>query len=133
MKPVTAKQIDAILPFLERFEEAGFSAGTKDPPWFTYDEAVSAFMQVLYANAWIAPEFDWMAEEWHGVASEYEASPAKVESADLATVQKLFTTHLRNDYFCDGHLASLFENGHIVALLRRVKEIRKTMPDPADR
>ena len=28
VSPVTGKHIDAILPFLEQFEEAGFSVGT---------------------------------------------------------------------------------------------------------
>ena len=119
MSPVTGKQIDAILPFLEQFEEAGFSDGTwhNEPgvmPWFNYDEAVVEFEQILYANDWVTPKVDWV--EWQDVAEEYVDSPEKIKSADVVTVQKLFTTHVRKDRFCEGHLASMFENGHIVAL-----------------
>ena len=136
MSPVTGRQIDAILPFLEQFEEAGFSDGTwhNEPgvmPWFNYDEAVVEFEQILYANDWVTPKVDWV--EWQDVAEEYVDSPEKIKSADVVTVQKLFTTHVRKDRFCEGHLASMFENGHIVALLRRLKEIRETTPDTAER
>lgn len=51
----------------------------------------------------------------------------KIERADATTIQKLFTTHIRADRFCEGHLASLFENGFIVALLQRLKRIREKM------
>jgi hypothetical protein len=36
----------------------------------------------------------------------------------------LLTTHSRKDRFCEGHLAAMFENGHIVALLRRLRELK---------
>ena len=121
---------------LEQFEEAGFSDGTwhNEPgvmPWFNYDEAVVEFEQILYANDLVTPKVDWV--EWQDVAEEYVDSPEKIKSADVVTVQKLFTTHVRKDRFCEGHLASMFENGHIVALLRRLKEIRETTPDTAER
>ena len=136
MSPVTGKHIDAILPFLEQFEVAGFSVGTwhNEPgvmPWFNYDEAVVEFEQILYANDWVTPKVDWV--EWQDVAEEYVDSPEKIKSADVVTIQKLFTTHVRKDRFCEGHLASMFESGHIVALLRRLKDTRKSMPDTADR
>ena len=136
VSPITGKRIDAILPFLEQFEEAGFSVGTwrNEPgvlPSFDYDEAVVEFEQILYANDWVTPKFDW--GEWQDVAEEYVDSPEKIKSADVVTVQKLLTTHVRKDRFCDGHLASMFENGHIVALLRRLKDIREITPDTAER
>ena len=44
VSPVTGKHIDAILPFLEQFEETGFSVGTwhNEPgvmTWFNFNEA----------------------------------------------------------------------------------------------
>ena len=136
MSPVTGKQIDAILPFLEQFEEAGFSVGTWPNElgvmsYFNFNEVVLEFQQILYANDWVTPKVDWV--EWQDVAEEYVDSPEKIKSADVVTVQKLFTTHVRKDRFCEGHLASMFENGHIVELLRRLKEIRETTPDTAER
>jgi hypothetical protein len=124
---ITARQIDAILPFLERFSAKGFSAGTMKiesgvMPFFDSDESVTQFVQALYDNGWVTPAFDWT--EWQESAQEFVESPQKVEYADAATILKLFTTHVRADRFCEGHLAAMFENGHVVALLRRLKVIR---------
>ena len=117
MSHVTRKQIDAILPFLEKFEEAGFSEAVEDD-----------YHQILHANNWHTVDFDnWPA--WQDVAWEYVNSPEKINSADVVTIKKLFTTHWRKDRFAEGHLAAMFENGHIVALQRRLKEIRETNPD----
>lgn len=128
--PITARQIDALLPFLERFEAVGFSAGTwtmpeGQIPWFDFNESVMEFHQALYDNGWVTPAFDWT--EWQASAEEFVNSPKKIEKADATTIQKLLTTHSRADRFCEGHLASMFENGHIVALLRRLKAIREKM------
>ena len=128
MKPVKPEQIDALLPFLDKFDAVGFSAGTwltlalGHLPWFNFDEVVMKFIQVLYDNDWVTPQFDW--GEWQESTQQYIESPEKVESADTETIQKLLTTHARADRFCEGHLASMFENGHILDLLRRLREIR---------
>ena len=128
---MTGEQIDSVLPFLDRFEATGFSAGKWSDesgrmPWFSFDDVVLEFCQVLYDNDWISPEVNW--GEWQDAAQEYVETPGKIESADVVTVRKLFTTHVRKDRFCDGHLASMFENGHILMLLRRLREIREAMP-----
>ena len=130
LPPVTAEQIDAILPFLDRFSAAGFSAGSWNMPegqlpWFGFDEVVMEFQKALYDHGWVTPAFDWT--EWQRPAQEFVDSPEKVERADAATVLKLLTTHVRADRFCEGHLAAMFESGHIVALLRRLQALRARM------
>lgn len=122
-----SKQIDSILVFLDRFEAVGFSAETRNTPEgptpsFAFDEVLLEFQQALYDNGWVTPSFDWT--EWQDKAQEFVESPAKIKSADAKTIQRLFTTHVRKERFCEGHLASMFENGHVVALLRRLKTIR---------
>ena len=129
MTPKT-KQIDAILPFLDQFTADGFSVGTLHSPpnqvsWFEFSKPVMQCEQALYDNGWIRPSFDWT--EWHKTAREYVLSPEKIDSADTKTIQKLFTTHFRKERFCQGHLAAMFENGHIVALLRRLQTLRDRM------
>lgn len=126
---VTTRQIDAILPFLDKFDAKGFSAGTWNSPkgqlpWFAFSKSVSKFHKALYDNGWITP-FNWT--EWQETVQKYVDSPATIESTDVETIQKLFTTHVRADRFCEGHLAEMFENGHIVALLRRLRELRRSM------
>jgi hypothetical protein len=127
---VTAKQIDAILPFLDRFEATSFSAGTWNAPegqtpYFNFDQVVLEFQQSLYEHGWVTSAFDWT--EWQQTAQEFVDSPKKIEKAEATTIQRLLTTHCRADRFSEGHLAALFENGHIVALLRRLKVIRETI------
>ncbi|MCY2963789.1 MAG: DUF6508 domain-containing protein [Planctomycetota bacterium] len=128
--PISSTQIDSILPFLDRFEAVGFLAGSsKQPdseiPRFDTEPIVTEFEQALYDNGWVAPGFNWT--EWQSSAQEFVDSPKKIERADAGTIQKLFTTHVRADRFCEGHFASMFENGHVVALLRRLKAIREKM------
>lgn len=130
VKPVKPEQIDALMPFLSKFEEAGFSVGTwnTEPghlPRFNFDEVVMEFIHVLYDNDWITPEFDWV--EWQKSAQQFIESPEKIESADSVTIQKLLTTHARKDRFCEGHLASMFEDGHIPPILRRLQVLRAEM------
>ncbi len=81
-------------------------------------------MQTLYDTDWMA-DFDWGA--WQGSARKYFDDPTKIERAKAGTIQKLLITHVREDRFCEGHLAEMIECGHIVALLRRLKVIREKM------
>jgi hypothetical protein len=126
----TTKQIDAVLPFLDRFTADGFSVGTWNSPpgqipYFDTSQSVTEFQHALNENGWVTPSFDW--PEWQKIAQEYVENPANVGSADAETIQKLFTTHVRKERFCEGHLAAMLENGHIVALLRRLSKIRHTL------
>lgn len=91
---------------------------------FEYSELVNSFQAALYQNGWVTP-FDCGARQ--EVAAQYVESPGRITFADAATLGMLLTTHVRQERFCDGHLAAMFENGHIVAILRRLKEIRDEM------
>ena len=71
--------------------------------------------------------FDW--GEWQGIAEQFVDNPEKLKRADLETIQQLFTTHVRKERFCAGHLDAMLENGHIVDLLHRLKVIRGEMKD----
>jgi hypothetical protein len=127
---ITTRQIDAIIPFLARFEDKCFSAGSfsgssGEMPYFEYDEAVTEFETALYDNGWISSTFNW--SEWQESAIGFVEDPTGIESADVSTIQKLLKTHVRKDRFCEGHLAAMFKNGHIAALLRRLKQVRQEL------
>ena len=130
MKVVEPEQIDALIPFLDKFEEAGFSAGTWKTgtghfPWFNSNQVVMEFIEALYANNWVMRDFDWV--EWQKAAQRYIESGELVESADAVTIQKLLTTHARADRFRESHFASMFEAGHLLAILRRLRVLRAEM------
>ncbi len=128
---ITTKQLTAILTFLDTFEKPGFKCG-KSPvptessviPHYAFTKTVESFVQALYDNGWIE-QLDW--KKWQDTAARYVDSPDLLASADAETIRTLLTTHVRKDYFCEGHLAAMFDNGHIVALLRRLKQILEEM------
>jgi len=93
--------------------------------WFEYGKAVKEFHKALYDNGWVVSSFDW--PKWQNKAKKYVNSPARIESAKVEAIQKLFTTHVRKERFCEGHLAAMLENGHIVPLLRRLQKLRGEM------
>ncbi len=132
------KRIDTVLSFLDQFEADGFSVGTWNEnsgitittqsggshslPSFELSQRVIDFQTTLHEQGWIDSKFNW--PDWQETATAYVNSPEKLNSANIETIRKLFTTHIRKEKFSEGHLAAMFENGHIVALLRRLGELR---------
>lgn len=118
--------IDALLEFLPAFEATDGDHGEwrTEPgqlPYFCPDEKLSEFVEVLYQHGWVTP-FDWPA--WREEADRFVASPGLLASADLDVLRKLLTSHVRQDRFCEGHLAEMVRTGHVAALLRRLRELR---------
>ena len=124
---VSPEQLDAVLKFLPIFESKEFSCGEwvvrkGYMPHFRYDPDVDGFVLALYQQH-IVLQFDWVS--WKDEAKRYMASPDSLAEADLLTIRKLLTTHHRADRFVEGHLGQIFESGHIVEILRRLKAIRE--------
>jgi hypothetical protein len=134
------ERIDAILQFLPKFEANGATAGEWSTPehrdghftmpMFMRSPELAAFEQALYRYGWVA-KFDWT--EWQEEAVRLVDSPEALRTTDLATLQKLLTTHVRKERFCEGHLAAMFECGHIAAILCRVKELRSAVAEQSAR
>jgi hypothetical protein len=59
------------------------------------------------------------------IAVKYVNDPGQIESVGVEVIRKLVTPHVRQERFCEGHLLAMFKNGHILALLRRLKQIRE--------
>ena len=123
------QQIDAILKYLPLFEKQDYQCGQwveqeGQFPYFSFSPEVDEFIDTLYKQDMIIP-FDWRS--WSEEAERYQTDPKALEAADLLTLRKLLTAHIRGDRFVEGHLASVFESGHITAILRRLKQIREEM------
>lgn len=121
------EQLDAVLRFLPIFEQPGYVFGEwRSPkghiPYYSMGREVMDF--VLSIQRIIFP-FDWSS--WQGEAKKYVVAPQALETADLMTLRKLLTTHVRMDRFVEGHLGGMLESGHITAILRRLKEIQEQM------
>ena len=124
-------QIDTVLKYLPIFEAQDYQFGHWVEqegrfPYFSFSPEVDEFVDTLYKQNIIIP-FDWV--NWREEAEGCQSDPAALETADLLTLRKLLTAHIRADRFVEGHLASIFESGHIAAILRRLKQIRDKMAD----
>lgn len=124
--PIKAAEIDAILDYLPVFEADDFEFGAWNAedgtmPMYLLSDQAGAFEQALYNNGWIMP-FDW--PDWQDEAAKLVESAEALESANIETVRKLLTTHVRKERFCEGHLSAMHSCGHLVAILRRLKILR---------
>ena len=128
--PEVRRQIDALLAFLPVLEgrHAGEWRGgerQKDGsitmPYFEYSERMLAFIRACGANGWIEV-FPW--PEWADEARRLHDDADRLANADVGTIRKLLTLHIRNDRFNEGHLAAMVEDGHLAAVVRRLEGIR---------
>lgn len=135
-EPITIDNINKVLRFLPVFEKEDyefgqytlteFESGSSPFPFYDYRQTVIEFEQTLYEEGFII-DFDW--PKWQDEAKRLHCDREALEKADLETLQKLLTTHTRKDRFCEGHLAAMLREGHVAAILNRLKEIREEMTD----
>lgn len=128
--PLSQVNILAVLEFLPIFEQSNFSAGEWKSeegvfPHYNYSEIVLRFEQALYNNEFIQP-FNWSIWE---EGKRLVDHPELLQRANLQTLRKLLTAHVRAERFSDGHLAAMFESGHIHRILKRMKEISDAKPN----
>ncbi len=123
--PDDIRDLLEFLPIFERQdfvfgEEEGFEKrddGVITMPYYTMSAEASSFHKALYELGFIRP-FDWGG--WKHEAARYVDDLTMLETADLETLCKLLTLHVRAERFCDGHLASMYECGHLTAILNRL-------------
>ena len=126
---VTIEHLDQLLAYLPIFNrqphelyQVHAEVTTLEP--FSYAPEVHQFIQTLYQTGFFI-QFDWTT--WQQEAEDFVRHPEQVQTADLETIQRLLTTHIRADRFCSGHLAHTIHAGHILAILNRLVEIRAQM------
>jgi len=126
---ITRKNIDAVLVFIPLFKSRDtelYKIDTEtsflDP--YQYSKDVDSFINTLYQESFVI-SFDWTA--WQDEAKRFVDNPKLLNLADISTLQKLLTTHVRKERFCSGHLAGMINTGHILAILKRLKAIRADM------
>jgi hypothetical protein len=136
----TAAQIGGVVAFLPRLEGIAKDefGHWETPPQrndntielgnLEYHPAVDAFVRACYDNEFVQ-SFDWVA--WSDEAQRYLDDSSLISSADLATCIKLITTHLRKERFSEGHLEAMLRSGHIVAILRRLRQLAEGASTPS--
>ena len=128
--------IEALLDLLPRLEdpersfapiihEPGGSTRTDSPdglddPWVEWPTILSELATAIRASGLIQ-DFDWMG--WDAEGRRYYEEPTLLKAADLDIVEKLLTLHLGINQAVPGHLAGVCRNGHMQAVLRRLREL----------
>jgi hypothetical protein len=69
--------------------------------------------------------FDWQAE--FGPRPDFLQSLEVVDHADLETLRKIMTAHIRIDRFDHGHLERLVQSGYWTRCLERLRQLRAQM------
>jgi ADP-ribosyl-[dinitrogen reductase] hydrolase len=87
---------------------------------WAYANEVHAFLRDLYELGF-AIDFDWPA--WQDEAERLTTTPGALDDADLVTLMKLLTVHVRKERFSEGHLAGALEQGWLVAILERLRQL----------
>ena len=102
----------------------------KQFPFINYTDAVTDFIQTLYAFCQEHPEFEHTryTDTLNSFGLEWSSSSmeqADVSSMDAKGVIALLIGAVRADRFCDGALLAFFQNGCILRWLERLAEIDK--------
>ena len=133
-KKLRPESIKKILDFRPKFQDKKFEPGkwhsseqfdenTLTFPYYEYSSSVGSFLATLYEEEFIYP-FDWVNWDY---GRKLSRDPKLLQKANLLSLRKLITAHVRQDRFCEGHLANAFRDGQIVRILERLKEIAKSV------
>ncbi len=117
-------RLDALAEFLPIFETPDFEFGHfVDEPgtfgYYSFSQDASRFIDVCYEMKWVNLRFDWGAWMNSLQALRLRDDPAALESATPDQLQNLLTVVIRQDRFVEGALATGFESGLLVRILRR--------------
>lgn len=101
---ITRKNVDTVLAFLPLFSSKQanlyniqIESLTLDP--YCYFKEFEKFLKALYEENFVI-SFDWTT--WQNEAQRFILHPELLNSADISTLQKLLTTHVRKERFCSG-------------------------------
>ena len=135
-EPLPSKEnIKNLLKYLPVFNEPGYSPGkpryekkgNSVTLWpYCYNDAVRGFMNSCYKEGFMY-SYNW--SEYSGKVKEIQSRKSPYDEASLFEMCKILTGHMRNERFCDGHVASVIENGMMQALLGRLEQIYRKIAD----
>ncbi|MCK5707503.1 MAG: hypothetical protein KAI43_07595 [Candidatus Aureabacteria bacterium] len=128
-RKTTKNSIDILLKYLPLLESPNFNIGKWDFTekdsimsfFYTYSDIVNDFIYDLYGEGFIIP-YNW--PKWQKEADHYYHDPNLIKSADIKTLQKILTLHVRKERFKEGHLGTMIEAGHIQNILKQLSRIR---------
>jgi|GEM_PF-1715684 len=86
-----------------------------------YDAEIVDRFREIFINLNLQLDFNWpVMDKETRIISNLDKY---LDSLDLLTICKLLTEVIRCDRFCDGFLASQFQNGRVLLLLKKLKSL----------
>ena len=127
----TPAQVDELLRYLPDVEASpnrvfpslqGPTAQPNISVGFDYPVWVIRFFKVAAEPQWADYDYDPAST---GLLIQDDAA---VSSASMAEIRSMLTFCVRGERFCDGHWEAMIREGRISALLRRLLELRDSLP-----
>jgi hypothetical protein len=134
-RSITLNRMDELLRFLPEFERPGrrfvkawlggqdTAGGDITFPYPVYEEDVVAFFRLAGQPWWSDIRYD------PATASEMLGDDKFIQGCTLDDVRTMLTFCVRMERFCDGHWGHVLETGRVAALLRRLADLRQTLPE----
>jgi len=136
--PILRERLGRLASFLPAFEAPGFRFGEWSAPESTAPgvvvlpgyctgETASLFVQAAYESGWVLTDFNWSAWASTPEAGTLRDDPEALAGATAEQLANLLTVIIRGDRFCEGSLASCFQSGLLVGILRRADTLRSRL------
>ncbi|HEY0114598.1 MAG TPA: DUF6508 domain-containing protein [Allosphingosinicella sp.] len=119
LPPISTEQVDLVLQHAPRVAALAQATGA-----VTGHPDVGNMLLTMDETEFTAP-FDWLAEFQD--RPELLQDPAIVDTADLETLRKIMTAHIRIDRQSGYHLDQLIASGYWQRCLNRLAQLRTTM------
>ncbi|MDQ2985944.1 MAG: DUF6508 domain-containing protein [Armatimonadota bacterium] len=143
LQPWPAEGIDETLAYLPFFEDRSFVPFVWEPmrpmmkdgkevwhvPYPICDDKVDGFWRTFAKTGGFIHPYDALPEDATQGGIQFSVLGAHFpieyfETATLNQVRRYLSLCTRGERFCDGHIAGQFENGCIIAALRRVAALK---------
>jgi hypothetical protein len=112
-------EIESSDKFYEIVESKKNEDGIISMPYFKTSETIDKFLKIVH-NLPLMVVFDWSGwEEGTNMINDIDFDYDKI---DIPTKCKIITAIVRKDRFCEGTIASAFEDGLILKILKSIQK-----------
>jgi hypothetical protein len=125
---LTRNDCDLMLSFLPHFtlpisDELADAMKPGGVFWYDYPPLVNEFQQLVLNDPWAA--YDYQPDRDGAILR----NPLRLAQADLTDVRRVLTFIVRGERSISGHVAAMIEDGSVADALRRLAELRESLPE----
>ncbi len=113
------QEIDSSDKFYEIVESKKNEDGVISMPYFKTSETIDKFLKIVH-NLPLMVVFDWSG--WEEGTNMINDIDFDYDNIDIPTKCKIITAIVRKDRFCEGTIASAFEDGLILKILKSIQK-----------